>query len=471
LFTQNNLQKEKPHKMKVSKKLITSKTHAIPTIQFQDQQLTSHAGVTLLQQLFQRLELKENLNKCFRHLNTGSLSYGYGIITLLLVVHLFIGKRKLQDIRYYNNDPMVLRLLGLTTLPDCSTVSRRLAKMDAKSVDNVRSMNRDIVLNRLSEQKLRRLTLDFDGSVLSTGRYAEGTAVGFNKKKKGQRSYYPLNCTVAQTGQVFDVWHRPGNVHDSNGAKVFILACIDRIKARIPNLIIEVRMDSAFFSESIVDALNDKGVEFSISVPFARYTELKSMIENRMRWKKLDQSATYFETNWKPKSWGDRYRFIFVRELTKIQNKHPVQLDMFTPCDYKHDFKVVLTNKRINVKKLINYHNGRGYQENIFAELKSQIQMDYVPTRTLAGNQIYLLASLIVHNLNREMQMICAEPVRKTTEKRTPVWIFEKMDRIRSNFINIAGRLTMPQGKITLTMNANDAIEEDFPRIMGALAM
>ena len=49
------------------------------------------------------------------------------------------------------------------------------------------------------------------------------TAVGYNKKKKGQRSYYPLFCTVAQTGQVLDVWHRAGNVHDSNGARAFIL--------------------------------------------------------------------------------------------------------------------------------------------------------------------------------------------------------------------------------------------------------
>ena len=64
--------------------------------------------------------------------------------------------------------------------------------------------------------------MDFDGSVLSTGRVAEGTAVGFNKKKKGQRSYYPLFSTIAQTGQVLDLYHRPGNVHDSNGAEQFI---------------------------------------------------------------------------------------------------------------------------------------------------------------------------------------------------------------------------------------------------------
>jgi len=59
----------------------------------------------------------------------------------------------------------------------------------------------------------------------------EGTAVGFNRKKKGARSYYPLFCTIAQTGQVFDVYHRPGNVHDSHEARGFcwiVLGCCVR---------------------------------------------------------------------------------------------------------------------------------------------------------------------------------------------------------------------------------------------------
>ena len=63
-------------------------------------------------------------------------------------------------------------------------------------------------MERLAVEGLSRVTVDFDGSVLSTGRHAEGTAVGFNKKKKGARSYYPLFCTIAQTDQVLDVHHR-----------------------------------------------------------------------------------------------------------------------------------------------------------------------------------------------------------------------------------------------------------------------
>lgn len=115
------------------------------------------------------------------------------------------------------------QVLGLERLPDVATVSRLLAWTDPHSVANLRQMCRQLVTERLASMDLRRLTLDFDGSVISTGRYAEGTAVGFNRQKKGQRSYYPLFCTVAQTSQVFDVHHRPGNVHDSNGAQDFIL--------------------------------------------------------------------------------------------------------------------------------------------------------------------------------------------------------------------------------------------------------
>ena len=103
----------------------------------------------------------------------------------------------------------------------------------------------------------------------------------------GQHSYYPRFCNVAQTGQLLDVWHRPGNVHDSNGARAFILACIQEIQAILPHCIIEARMDSAFFSDDIVGMLDSQGVQFTISVPFERFTTLKELIENRKRWRSL----------------------------------------------------------------------------------------------------------------------------------------------------------------------------------------
>jgi hypothetical protein len=454
--------------MKCSKSSIHRKTHRIPEIRFEDQRLTSFAGLVLVQALLSRLGLKEQLTGCFRHLKVSPI-FGHGLTVLLLIVHLLLGYRRLQEMRYYQDDPMVRRLLGLQRLPDVATVSRTLAGMDAQSVDRLRRLNRQQVLRRLGSLNLARITLDFDGSVLSTGRFAEGTAVGFNRKKKGQRSYYPLFCTLAQTGQVFDVWHRPGNVHDSNGAQDFILACIREIRSISPRATVEVRMDSAFFSDAIVGVLDAEGVEFSISVPFERFTDLKSMIEGRRRWRQINDRCGFFESRWNPKSWGAKQRFVFIRTRNRTQYKEPVQLDLFIPYEYGYDFKVIVTNKRINARKLLAYHNGRGAQEGIFAELKSQTQMDYIPTRRQPGNQVFVLSAMLAHNLNREMQMMADTQQRHTTEKRAPLWRFEQLGTLRRKLIQRAGRLTKPQGALTLTMSANPAVKSELLHYLDVL--
>ncbi|MDP6736970.1 MAG: IS1380 family transposase [Nitrospinaceae bacterium] len=454
--------------MKPSKSNVQSKTHSLPDVKFENQALTSFAGLILLQKFFAAINLKQHLQNCFLHLNNGKV-FNRALIFLQLVVHVILGYRELQDSRYYRDDPLIKRLLGLNQLPDVATLSRALKQADAESVAALRSLLRDLVFERLQILAPMRITLDFDGSVQSTQRRAEGTAVGFNKKKKGARSYYPLFCTLAQTGQVIDFLHRPGNVHDSKGAQAFILACIDAVRAVAPQALIEVRMDSAFFSDEIIDALEDREVEFTLSVPFERFVNLKSLIDQRRRWHRLSGEASYFETRWKPACWDRRFRFIFIRTKTKKQQKGPVQLDLFVPYDTGYDFKVIVTNKTLSAKRLAAYHEGRGSQEGIFAELKSHCHQDYIPVRSKYGNQTYLLAGLIAHNLMRELQMQTTKPSRGTTAKRASLWVFEKVDTIRKTLIQRAGRLTRPKNALTLTISANAWIEKRFMRIFNAI--
>ena len=208
--------------------------------------------------------------------------------------------------------------------------------------------SRRLVTERLVHEKCSRVTLDYDGSVLSTGRHAEGTAVGFNKKKKGARSYYPLFCTIAQTDQVLDVHHRPGNVHDSNGADAFIDHCVSHVRSCLPRAKVETRIDSAFFNETITQRLHSLGVAFTISVPFERFADLKGLVEGRKRWRRMAVGLDYFETRWKPKSWNAHHRFIFIRKQVRCQSKLPIQLDLFHPTEYGYEFKVIVTNQRMS---------------------------------------------------------------------------------------------------------------------------
>lgn len=450
--------------MKLSKNDVYSKTHITPLHRFEDQDLTRYSGLSIFHELFQALSLKSALRKCFDHRRNSNI-FSDSTIVLLLIIHMLLGFRKLSHIRFYKDDPMVKHTLGLRTLPDVATVSRCLSSLDEKSVFNLQQYIADGVLTRLDKNGISRVTLDFDGSVISTGRFAEGSAVGFNKKKKGQRSYYPLFCTVAQTAQVLNVLHRSGNVHDSNGSTDFILECIEKVREKQPRTTIEVRMDSAFFSEELVDFLEDNKIEYTISVPFERLVQLKEKVERRREWFPLDGpegSCDFFDIDWKPKSWKNTRRFIAVRKASKIQQKGAIQLDLFTPYDYKWEYKVVLTNKTLTSRNAVSYHNGRGSQEKIFGELKTSNQMDYVPTNSQVGNQTYLLSTIAAHNLSRELQMMSSSPERKTQEKRPALWKFKDLGTLRLEIIQLAGRIIRPKGKMTLSMAANDTAEREI---------
>jgi hypothetical protein len=454
--------------MKFRRSEVHRQAHVLPALKFEKHALTSFAGLVVFQQLFALLDLKARLRACFRHLAGGKI-FGPATIYLQMIIHLLLGFRDLRDSRAYRDDPLVTHILGLKCLPTVATISRMLAHADARSVEAVRRLLRELLFERLAILGLARLTLDFDGSVQSTRRHAEGTAVGYNKKRKGERSYYPLFCTIAQTGQVLDFLHRSGNVHDSHGARAFILACIQAVRQALPGVTVEVRMDSAFFSDQSVSALQASGVEFTISVPFERFTQLKGLIEQRQRWQRLSVQVSYFQADWKPNVWDRRFRFLFIRTLAERQHKGPLQLDLFVPHEYGYDFKVIVTNKTLAAEHVVAYHEGRGAQEGLFSELKSNCHMGYVPVRRRCGNQLYLLAGLLAHNLARELQMATAPPDRHTTVNRAALWAFEKLDTLRTTWLHRAGRLTRPQGILTLTLNANEWIREHLPRLLTTL--
>lgn len=105
-----------------------------------------------------------------------------------------------------------------------------------------------------------------------------------------------------------------------------------------------------------------------------------------------------------------------------------------------------------------------------FAELKSQTQMDYIPCKRLAANQTWLLAAIMAHNLNRELQISAEEPTRATTEQRIPWWSFVRLGTRRMNLIQRAGRLTRPNGSLTLTMSANSTVQTELLHYLKALA-
>jgi len=454
--------------VKHSRAQTRARFHSSPRLRFEQQALTPYGGLVLLQALFERLAFKAALERCFAHRNAGSI-FGHHVVFLWLVVHLLLGHRRLRDRDFYEEDPLVQRVLGWRRIPDVATISRSLRGADERCVLGVARLTREAVLERIEREALARVTLDFDGSVLSTRGHAEGTAVGFNRRRKGARSYYPLYCTVAQTAQFLDCVHRPGNVHDSRGASAFMRQCVQAVRARRPRAVLEARMDGAFFDGALLEQLRAQGVQLTASVPFERLGELKRLVEQRRRWRTIDAQWQYFEVRWKPKSWPQKLRFLCVRQLVPERSRGPLQLDLFEPVDPVARFTVIVTNKRQSAKSVIAFHHGRGTQEGLFAEAKSHAQLDYIPVRSLQGNRLFHQAALLAHNLTKEIQMQTRDRERPTSDSRPALWEFMSLRTFRSRFLLRAARLSRPQNQLTLTLNANYAVQDAFERMLARL--
>ena len=121
---------------------------------------------------------------------------------------------------------------------------------------------------------------------------------------------------MAQTHQVFDFHHRRGNVHDYYVAIAFIQQCLDRTREILPNIRIESANGQRVLQRRPRSTVSHReNVEFTISVPFERFIELKSMSETCKDWSRINHRLSFFEATWKPKSWSRFDRFIFVLQV------------------------------------------------------------------------------------------------------------------------------------------------------------
>ena len=138
-----------------------------------------------------------------------------------------------------------------------------------------------------------------------------------------------------------------------------------------------------------------------------------------------------------------------VRQEAKIQHKEPLQLDLFIP----HEYGFAKNNKRLSAAKAV---AGRGSQEGIFGELKSQNHGLCTEPHLVWQSTCYQRCSP-----TWELQMITRAPARSTRRKRPALWEFEQ-DTLRRRMINV--QAADPKASC---MAANEATENEMLQILG----
>ncbi len=128
-----------------------------------------------------------------------------------------------------------------------------------------------------------------------------------------------------------------------------------------------------------------------------------------------------------------------------------------------------MSDKCESAKAVVLFHNGRGSLEAIFSDAENDAALNVIPCKRLCADLIFTISAMMAHNLSREIQMPALPFAIRARAKRPAAWKFKKLSAIRRLIILRAGRLTRPQGKLTLTMSANQAVRKNFSHFLNIL--
>jgi hypothetical protein len=440
-------------------------------VEFTEQRLSSYGGLELVRRYFQRIELGRRIGRAFRGVD---LAGDYRVIELvmLLLALWLTGGRRLRQIGFLAEDPLVQRLVGLLRLPCDRTVSRFLSRFTVPALDALTRVSGELAAEKLRQLSPRRVTLDFDGTVLTTGFCVKWAFRGYNPHHRYAPSYFPLLCYVAQTGHFLAIKNRPGNIHDSEGALAMIKSAVAQIREILPRAKIEVRLDSAFFQKQILRWLDRNGVEFCVKMPMWKWTGIKARINSTHYWYQYGEDLAARAMSLDLGSWGrDVVVQVIRRKLSdKTNAKKYTQLDLLTPNDGIYEYEVLHTNKKLRPDHLWEFYNGRAAMEHQIGELKQDFALDVIPSREYAANSAWQRIALLAYNVMRNFQLDAglAAP-RPTSQGRTSSFEFQRLRTLRFNLIHVAGRITNTGGKQTLRLGRNALRETNFARIQSRL--
>lgn len=438
-------------------------------VEFTASGLTSYAGLELLIRYFRAVGLSDRIR---HHLSGLSVVGDYAMVSMvrLLLGLLVVGGRRLWHVEFLRGDPLFGRFCGLVRLPSVATVSRWLGQFTESMVDHLRALNAEVVALVVNRLPIGALTLDVDGTVISTGLTVERAFRGYNPHHRKVPSYYPISAYLAETGHVLRVKNRSGNVHDGKASLLFLRDLLGQVRTTLGlGRRLRFRMDGAFFNDAVFRLLEGKGAGYAIKVPFWRWLDLQGLIRARRRWCRVNAEVNTFEERVYLAPWNRTLRVVIYRKRVSHRSAKNYQLDLFDPADGSYEYSAVATNLAYDAKRLWYFMCGRGAHEKCIGELKSGLAFDTVPTRRYGANSAWQQLVVLAHNLLTNFQIETGAAARPRSRKRTALYLLRSAQTLRFKIFCRAGELVKPHGTTILRLQHNDPARKLFGQLAEAV--
>lgn len=437
--------------------------------EFTGAKLTSYAGVELFDRYLRGMGFSGLVRAAFAEARLGG---DFGVIAMVrvLIGLLVVGGRRLEHLGYLATDPLLRRFARVRVWPTARTASRWLQRFTMKSVEHLTALNAAVITQILPRLRLRTLTVDVDGVVVSTGLQVERARRGYNPHHRKVPSYYPIMAHLAETTHVLRVRNRSGNVHDSKGSVGFLREVWEQLAAfSLPNSQIRFRMDGAFFQPDVLKWLAWREVGYAIKVPFFPWLDLQQFIRRSPTWTRVTAEVSGFFVPAAISPWGAPLAVAIYRRKVAHRTAKNFQLDLFDPNDGYYEYSAITSNLDYTLPNLWHFMAGRGAHEKTIGQLKSGLAFHTVPTLAYAANSAWQQLVALTHNLLTNFQIDTGVERRRRSRKHTALPRLSTVQTLRFTLFHRAAALLRPGGRAVLRLANNPATERLFTRIEEAL--
>jgi hypothetical protein len=353
---------------------------------------------------------------------------GHRDILKIAAALLALGRNDFADVDLYRNDPLFKEALNLQKIPSAETLRQRLndlglcnaeqTLMDDCLVEFLRKVND---FGKIQTQYAEYIPLDIDVSVmLQPNCKKEGVGWTYHN----ENGYAPIFCHIGTNGYMLANELRPGSQHSAKGAVEFVKRCLEsarRIGVSMEKLL--VRVDSGHDDSRFIGTLYDSGVNFIVKHNLRSENKEQYLAMAKRCGEKLpsrDGKDIYrcILSHRKPDGLEDKPLFLVV-EVTERQTDADGQPVLLPELEVSTWW----TNLPESEAICIELYRAHATSEQFHSELKSDMDLERLPSGKFATNALILNLAALAYNCLRRIgqeALTCKEiwPVKIDVARR-----------------------------------------------------
>ena len=381
--------------------------------------LSSHSGLALVGEILAQSRIRERLDEVILPGHPFP-AISHGEVGVAMIGLICLGKPDFDAIEVFRDDPFFLQSLGLDTVPSSPTLRQRM--------DSARGAFNEIIRKasvRLVGQLAPAITpchrdlvaLDIDVSPFDNSDTKKEGVSWTYKKVDG---YAPIFAYLGEEGYLVNLELRPGSDHCQKGTMKFLRRTLRYVRL-ISSATLLLRLDSGNDSLDNIKVCQQEKAEYLIKRNLRSET-LEEWLEIAIECGRLKEPRPGKQV------WvGDRY-------IEKPGIKRPLrQVFGVTRRTVKDNGQVLLlpelevetywTSLSDDAETIIELYRKHGTSEQFHSELKTDLDLERLPSGKFATNELVLLLGMVAYNL---LRLIGQESLR---EADAP--IRKKISRIR----------------------------------------